>query len=253
MSKPTSTDLTTPETYGLALPPTSFSDNIDPAEDVAMPWFYLKHSSSKYEEGDEGDIVLSQGDEKIALFPASTPVPSALVFADKFWQQNIPYNDRKRNPDLRPQRAYTLADKVELEKVSDYPVIPMFSGIFLLRHTADSFVSSDDDIALAEAFPFELDGERWVAGKIEAKFQGYDATAKRLVKFEQAHRGVHPSTVFWSFTSTRQENKQKDAWHIPDIKVIPGNPGPEVMKFISDTVRVLSAQKDRYSSKGGEA
>lgn len=215
-----------------ALPPTSFGE--PEADDFIFPFLLVKQKQATYDEGDAGDLIISNSGEKEPIFPQETKVPFIPLRVVKGWQTQPPYES-----DDYPEKAYTKEDAAAMEAAQNekpegdrFPVIHFADIEGLLQHTEESSIQDEDEIALH--FPYQFDGKNYAVVKFTSRKQGYDATFKRMNNFSAANPGVDHATREWLLQS-QKASKGRFSWFIPALQATRNETGPEALAFIART------------------
>lgn len=204
---------------------TELSTYADPApafssSDIQIPRLSVVQKMSELDiDAPVGSIVHNKD---VVLYRAGIKVPSIVLFAQKFWKEDIPYDS-----DEIPQfvRTQAEADAIAAENGPDgYRIINGADIAVLISKTAEAEAGSED------AFPFEFDGKFYALGKFTVQKKSYDTTFKALASFSLFNPKIDPNSIHWSLTSFGV-TKGRYSWHVPSLSPTKELVGPEAAEF----------------------
>ncbi len=187
------------------------------ASDIEIPRLSVVQKMSELDiDAPIGSIVLSK---ETVLYRTGVKVPSVVLFAQKFWKEDIPFDS-----DEIPQLVHTQAQADELASTSEYKIINGANIALLISKTAEAEAGSED------AFTFEFDGKFYALGKITVQKKSYDTSFKQLASFQLFNPKIDPSSIHWNFSSFGV-SKGKYSWHVPSLSPTKELVGPEAAEF----------------------
>ena len=206
---------------------TALSTHSDPiasasSSDIEIPRLQVVQKMSELDiDAPVGSIVHNKD---AVLYRAGVKTPAALLFVQKYWKEDIPFDS-----DELPRFAHTQeeANAIIAENGPDgYKVITAANIALLVAQTDEAEEGSDD------SFPFELDGKRYAIGKFTVQKKSYDTTFKSIATFGMFNPNTDPGSIHWSLSSF-QVTKGKYSWYVPSLTPTKEPVGAEVSDFIA--------------------
>lgn len=216
------TEVLEPETENTAL-----TTHADPApafaaSDIEIPRISVVQKMSELDiDAPVGSFVTNK---ETVLYRSGVKVPAAILFAQKYWKEDIPYDS-----DEMPRFAHTQEEANALAEENGkegYPIITSANVALLIAKTDDAEEGSDD------CFPFELDGKQYAIGKMTVQKKSYDTMFKSIASFQLFNPKTDPASIVWNLTSY-VVTKGKYSWYVPSLSPTREPIGPEVADFIA--------------------
>lgn len=215
------TEVLEPETENTAL-----TTNADPApafsaSDIEIPRISVVQKMSELDiDAPVGSFV---SNKETVLYRSGVKVPAAILFAQKYWKEDIPYDS-----DEMPRFAHTQeeADALAAENGKEgYPIITSANVALLIAKTDDAEPGSED------CFPFELDGKQYAIGKLTVQKKSYDTMFKSIASFQLFNPKTNPADIMWNLTSY-VVTKGRYSWYVPSLSPTREPVGDEVADFV---------------------
>lgn len=192
------------------------------SSDIQIPRLTVVQKMSELDiDAPVGSIVHNKD---TVLYRAGVKVPAIVLFAHKFWKEDIPFDS-----DEVPQfvRTQAEADEIAAQNGPDgYKIITGADIGLLIAKTDDAESGSDD------AFPFELDGRHYALGKFTVQKKSYDTTFKALASFSLFNPKTPPNSIHWTLNSFLV-TKGKYSWYVPSLSPTKDAVGSEAAEFAS--------------------
>ena len=187
-------------------------------EKMDIPYYSIKCSQSKYDAGEDGDVV---HDKTYVVAKAETPTDISFLKFKQGWREKAPFGEER-------ETVWTEKEAGELAARSPYcrkDLITELEEFALLWFAIE--MPEDGDY---QAFPHPIGDSMYCLGVMDVKNLGYKHTYKRLYTHWGLNANANLGAKKWSLVTRHHSGTKSDYWS-PEIHISKGESSEEIQEL----------------------
>ena len=187
-----------------------------------IPYYAIKCSQSKYEAGEDGDVV---HDKTYIVAKAETPTDISFLKFKQGWREKAPFGE-ERETVWNEEEAQELANRSDYCRNDRMNELEEFALLWFAIEKPE-----DGDF---QAFPHPIGDSYYCIGVLDVKNLGFKNTFKRLYTHWGFNQDANLGAKKWSLVTRHHSGTKSDYWS-PEIHISKGESSKDIqnlaMKF----------------------